>query len=106
MAEKSKDEKRRSTRVSILQETHFDGRKTHPATNISEGGMFIAFSEGYYLEGSVLDLKFRLEDGDEPLSARAEVVHASEGTGMGMRFLDPDPEVLEKIRKFVARRSK
>lgn len=106
MSKHGTHEKRSSNRVSILQEALFDGGKSHRATNVSEGGLFVATPESFYLEGSVLDLKFKLEGQDAPISTRAEVVHVVEGKGMGLRFLNLAPEDKERIRRYIERHSK
>ena len=67
-----------------------------------EEGMFIA-TQGGYLPESVLDLKFRLFNDDDPIEVQAEVRHVQEGIGMGVRFLDLKPEDRKRIREFVER---
>jgi len=100
-----KKERRRFERVSILQEMYFEGEKSHPATNISEGGMFITALEGY-LEGSVLDLKFRLFNSRHIVKVKGEVVYVNKGVGFGIKFLDLKPKDRAMIKDFVAEHSK
>ncbi len=76
--------------------------------NISEGGLFVA-THDLLPVGSRLELKFRLPDYDEPISAKAEVrwhrppeSYSAEGMpGFGARFVDIDDDDQSRIEKFV-----
>jgi len=100
-----KKERRRFERVSVLQEMYFGGDQSYPATNISEGGMFITTQEGY-LEGSVLDLKFRLFNSRHIVKVKGEVVYVNEGVGFGIKFLDLKPKDRAMIKDFVTDHAK
>ena len=58
------------------------------------------------MEGSTLDIKFKLYNNRNPISVQAEVRHAEEGIGMGVRFVNLRPEDRRRIREFVRKHSK
>jgi c-di-GMP-binding flagellar brake protein YcgR len=55
------------------------------------------------MQGSVLDLKFRLFNDDRLISVQAEVRYVQEGVGMGVRFTNLKAEDRERIKKFIGR---
>ncbi|HEY5594767.1 MAG TPA: PilZ domain-containing protein [Nitrospiria bacterium] len=95
-------ERRKYKRVTIIQEMFFGDRGVRKMDDISEQGMFIATPD-VFMKGSILDLKFRLFNQDQPVSVKAEVRYVQEGVGMGMRFMNLKPEDRERIKKFVER---
>jgi uncharacterized protein (TIGR02266 family) len=95
-------ERRKYRRVTIVQEMFFGNRGVRKMDDISEEGLFIATPEAF-MEGSVLDLKFRLFNDDQPITAKAEVRYIQEGVGMGVRFKDLKPEDRRRIKKFIER---
>lgn len=68
--------------------------------DISEEGMFIATPD-VFMKGSILDLKFRLFNQDQPISVKAEVRYVQEGVGMGVRFMNLEAEDRGRIKKFI-----
>jgi hypothetical protein len=62
--------------------------------------MFIATPE-VFMKGSVLDLKFRLFNDDQPIAVKAEVRYVQEGVGMGVHFTNLKAEDRERIKKFI-----
>jgi Tfp pilus assembly protein PilZ len=102
MAAKKGDERRKHKRVSIFQEMYFGDRSVRRMDDISEQGMFIATPDVYMI-GSVLDLKFRLFNDDQPITVKAEVRYVQEGVGMGVHFTDLKAEDRERIKKFIKR---
>lgn len=95
-------ERRKYKRVTIIQEMFFGDRGVRKMDDISEQGMFIATPD-VFMKGSILDLKFRLFNQDQPISVKAEVRYVHEGMGMGVRFMNLKPEDRERIKKFVER---
>ena len=95
-------ERRKYKRVTIIQEMFFGDRGVRKMDDISEQGMFIATPD-VFMKGSILDLKFRLFNQDQPVSVKAEVRYVQEGVGMGVRFMNLKPEDRERIKKFVER---
>jgi c-di-GMP-binding flagellar brake protein YcgR len=100
-SEKSK-ERRKYKRVTIVQEMFFGGRGVRKMDDISEEGMFITTPDAF-MKGSILDLKFRLFNDDQPITVKAEVRYVKEGVGMGVRFTNLKPEDRERIKKIVER---
>ncbi len=100
MTSGKKTEKRKTRRVAILQEVYFGQKKNRRMNDISEEGMYITTPDSF-LKGSVLDLSFRLYNDERPIAVNGEVRYIEEGEGMGIRFVDLDPEDRERIRKFV-----
>ena len=95
-------ERRKYKRVTIIQEIFFGDRGVRKMDDISEEGMFIATSD-VFMKGSLLDLKFRLFNDDQPITVKAEVRYVQDGVGMGMRFTNLKAEDRERIKKFVER---
>lgn len=102
MPAKKGDERRKHKRVSIFQEMYFGDRSVRRMDDISEQGMFIATPDVFMI-GSVLDLKFRLFNDDQPITVKAEVRYVQEGVGMGVHFTDLKTEDRERIKKFIKR---
>lgn len=102
MAAKKRDERRKHKRVTIFQEILFGERGGRRMDDISEEGMFIATPEAF-MKGSVLDLKFRLFNDEQPITVKAEVRYVQEGVGMGVQFTDLKPEDRERVRRFIQR---
>ena len=102
MAAKKGDERRKYKRVSIFQEMYFGDRSVRRMDDISEQGMFIATPD-IFMIGSILDLKFRLFNDDQPITVKAEVRYVQEGVGMGVHFTDLKGEDRERIKKFIKR---
>lgn len=95
-------ERRKYRRVTIVQEMFFGGRGIRKMDDISEEGMFITTPDAF-MKGSILDLKFRLFNDDQPITVKAEVRYVKEGVGMGVYFTNLKPEDRERIKKIVAR---
>jgi Tfp pilus assembly protein PilZ len=102
MPAKKGDERRKHKRVSIFQEMLFGDRSVRRMDDISEQGMFIATPDVFMI-GSVLDLKFRLFNDDQPITVKAEVRYVQEGVGMGVHFTNLKTEDRERIKKFINR---
>jgi hypothetical protein len=102
MLSKKSDERRKHRRVTIFQEMFFGDRGVRKMDDISEEGMFITTPETF-MEGSILDLKFRLFNDDQPIVIQAEVRYIQKGVGMGVRFTNLKAEDRERIKKFIGR---
>ncbi len=78
------------------------------ASDISRGGMFIRTDDPCQV-GQVLCLQFVLEDGGKLIEGSGTVVHANTGEraprGMGIEFLNLEPESVALIDDIVAKRS-
>ena len=102
MPVKKRDERRKHKRVTIFQEMFFGDRGERKMDDISEQGMYIATSE-VFMKGSIIDLKFRLFNDDQPIMVKAEVRYVQEGVGMGVHFTNLKEEDRERIKKFIKR---
>jgi uncharacterized protein (TIGR02266 family) len=78
--------------------------------NISEGGLFVATHVEYKV-GTRLEIRLLLPDDEEPTAIMTEVrwvrphnADADGSAGMGLRFVDLAPAVLEKVSKFARSR--
>lgn len=100
MNQEGKKERRKFRRVTILQEVFFGKKKNHRVNDVSEEGMYINTREAF-IKGSVIDLSFRLFNDEKPIKVKGEVCYIQEGEGMGVRFVDLDPEDRKRIRAFV-----
>jgi uncharacterized protein (TIGR02266 family) len=69
--------------------------------DISTGGVFVETEEPPE-KGAEVTLRFRLSEDSPILEVRAAVAYRMSGEGMGLRFLDPPPELLRAIEQFVA----
>lgn len=71
------------------------------SVNISRSGMFVASSDEHR-PGAVLEFEFTLADGYVLLRGRGEVVRTSDvPRGVGVRFLDLDPQSRKLIDRIV-----
>ena len=73
--------------------------------NISEGGVFIA-TPNHLPIGEPVDLKVEMADGSQT-TLRARVAWIRPGTdealtGMGLQFVDPPEELVNRIQNYVA----
>lgn len=102
MAIGKEPDRRKFRRVSIFQEILLGSKKNRKMDDISEEGMFISTPE-VFMKGSILDLEFRLFNEGKPVAVKAEVRFIQEGVGMGVRFINLQPEDRERIRQFVGK---
>ncbi|MGO8997136.1 MAG: TIGR02266 family protein [Polyangiaceae bacterium] len=78
--------------------------------NISEGGLFVATHVEYPV-GTKLEIRLLLPGDEEPTSIQTEVrwvrphnENADGSAGMGLRFLNLSPAVLDKVSRFAKSR--
>lgn len=85
------DEKRRHKRIAVVKEIEVDGSRGRRVTDLSVDGMYIDTFTPFAV-GSIVELKFRLDDPDDAvigaITARAKVLYAQEGLGIGVQFVD------------------
>ena len=72
--------------------------------NLSVGGIFLENTIPHP-KGTIVNLQFTLPGDTQPLKVRGEIVNAaaSDELGMGIKFIDVDPEVQRRISEFVQR---
>ena len=71
--------------------------------DISTGGVFVE-TEDPLAKGAEVTLRFRLSEDSPIQEVRAAVAYHMAGEGMGLRFLNPPPELLQAIEAFAAQR--
>ncbi len=69
--------------------------------DISPGGMFIETSESLPA-GSVITVRFNLDNKDKVVTARAQVAYEVEKMGMGILFQEIEPDDRDAILEYVA----
>jgi hypothetical protein len=102
---------RRVTVDLFVQERDGDRLFVHPASNLSETGIFIE-SYSYSLRNAIdrrfIELEFQLPDAQRPIAVRGEVLGARRvqgfSHGLAVRFLDLDETDRQQLSAFVARR--
>lgn len=108
-------ERRLNQRVSVdlfVQERDGDRFFVHPATNISEGGVFIlshSFSLRKTIERRHVDLEIELPSRAEPVKVRGTVVWSRRmrdfSHGLGVRFENLAPEDRTAIASYLEERA-
>jgi type IV pilus assembly protein PilZ len=73
--------------------------------NLSELGIFLVSKEPLERK-TKLELRFSAPEGGHPIEVTGEVVWVDKGgggrsPGMGIRFVDPSPEVRERIKSLI-----
>lgn len=104
MPPKNWKEKRKFSRVSILQEIFFGGKKLRPLEDLSEEGMFIATPDPYLI-GSIIDLEFKLGDDKKTIEVKAEVRHVRKRKGMGIKFISLKAQDRRQIKQYIKKLS-
>lgn len=107
-------ERRIARRVAVdlfVQERDGDRLFVHPATNLSESGIFIeshSYSLRNALERRFIELEFSLPESDRLIAVRGEVVGARRvrgfSHGLAVRFLDLGDSDRATVAAFVGRR--
>ncbi|MBI5480976.1 MAG: PilZ domain-containing protein [Deltaproteobacteria bacterium] len=74
------------------------------SANLSVGGIFLENTIPHP-KGTIVNLQFTLPGDTLPVKVRGEIVNAaaSDELGMGIKFVDVDPEVERRISEFVQR---
>jgi uncharacterized protein (TIGR02266 family) len=75
------------------------------SANLSIGGMYLENTVPHPV-GTVITIHFTLPGDTVRIECRAQIVNAAEssdnGLGMGLKFIDLDPQVEVRIRNFIA----
>lgn len=91
--------KERKKRVSIQKDVVINRTVRAEGLDLSEDGMYI-YTRTEFIPRSIIELSFVIDG--ERLDIPAIVSHAQQGIGIGVRFVDMPPEVLEKIKRFIS----
>ena len=90
-------------RPLVVQVEHDAGSFLAFSRNISVGGMFVGTKEQVLPSGSKLILRFSLDDGGPTIVAQGEVRYSAKGNGMGVKFIDVEPEDLVRCDLYVTK---
>lgn len=96
-------DRRNEKRLEVCLDAFWDGKSGNYSariTDLSEGGCYVDTLGGAQV-GEVLSLKVQLQNGDW-LELTGEVAHQMPPLGFGIRFVNLDPDQVEKIRAALA----
>jgi hypothetical protein len=96
-------ERRNEKRVEVCLDAVWDansGNHTARVTDLSESGCYVD-TLGEAQVGEVLSIKLQLQNGDW-LELSGEVAHLMPPMGFGVRFVNLDPNQLEKVRSLLS----
>ena len=102
-ADLDQEERRRHDRSRLIVDVHFDGKEATGVAStkdISAGGLYMN-TQAALAEGSILLIRIPFSSGKQ-LVAKAEVVYASAGRGVGLRFQDLTDEDRALIESEIA----
>jgi hypothetical protein len=104
IAEDAGHEQRRDLRVTLRRAVSCEGdgdRVQSQFADISVGGMFIDTPRQPFPPGATITVKFPLTPVEPPVSVKAEVTYVQEKLGMGLRFVELEPEDHGRISRYV-----
>jgi uncharacterized protein (TIGR02266 family) len=91
----------------FVEELHVGATYFQRSSNLSSDGIFLEQTVPHPV-GTRVGLQFTLPGDQSPIRVQAEIVSALEEDahlGMGLRFIDPDDEVTQRIERFISERS-
>ena len=102
------DDRRRDKRHNIKLNVNYSMGDTYlysKSSNLSELGIFLV-SDTPLTAGTIIQLRFDTSHGAAPIEITGEVVWIDPGTatspgGMGIRFMNPTPDVTARIRTII-----
>jgi CheY-like chemotaxis protein len=89
---------RKVERVLIKKDVLINERLKAHALDISEGGMYI-HTEADFNSGSVIELRFDVDD--EPVKVKARIQHTQLGVGIGVKFIGLSHEDAMRIKRLL-----
>src|SRR4030042_4405559 len=89
---------RKVERVLIKKDVLINERLKAHALDISEGGMYI-HTEADFNPGSVIELRFDVDD--EPVKVKARIQHVQLGVGIGVKFIGLFHEDATRIKRLL-----
>ncbi len=94
--------RRQSPRAKLATQVEWQGLSSLALSrDVSVGGMFIETTEELAV-GSVVKLRFHLEDSSDVVMATAEVSYTVASLGVGVRFLEMQPADRQRVARYVA----
>ena len=101
MVEESSDNRRKSKRVPFIQEVEIVGVGMRHCSDISAGGIYLD-TVSIFRENEILTLQLKLPGSDpRTIEVRACVRYAHAGVGVGLEFIDLQPDDRERIEKLI-----
>jgi hypothetical protein len=101
MSANSQQKYRQHKRIPFLNEVEIQDVGIFRSLEIGVGGMYIETIIPYPI-GTVLDLRFRLNNTDDPpINVLGSVLYSHRCLGIGIRFLDLKAEDRARIEKFI-----
>jgi len=88
----------RKKRIRINTDVIVNGLKRAESLDLSQDGMYV-FTSHTFVNGLNVNLEFELAG--EGYDIRADIVHAQQGVGFGVNFVDIDLPTAEKLKAFV-----
>jgi hypothetical protein len=96
------DDRRHSPRLLFCNEVEVVGYGPRRSADLSAGGMFLETIAAFPRD-TVLELKFKLGDSDSaPVVVQARVRYVANGIGVGVQFMDLDPNDRLRIERLMA----
>jgi PilZ domain len=94
---------RREPRIQFLSDVHVEYEGTgcevlYRPPDLSPHGMFVNTST-HFLEGAIVNLRFRLTRSNVEVQTRGEVRYCLPGIGIGVEFVGIRPEAVRAIEK-------
>jgi len=101
MGETEYYERRQHKRITFIKEVEVPGAGILQCSDLNPEGMFLETVQ-YYPVGTILDLKFKLQETDtHPINAQARVIYRHMGIGVGLYFSGLKQEDRQKIEDFI-----
>ena len=102
------NERRNAVRVPVemwVEESSERELYFQRSANLSIGGMFLENTVPHPV-GTVINIRFTLPGDTVRIETKAQIVNAADSTdgglGMGLKFVELEPGVAERIRTFIA----
>lgn len=92
-------QKRAEERVLISKEVIINKTVRAEGLDLSEEGMYLYTTKSGFIQGSIINLRFKL--GSEVLNLSGKVQHSEPGIGIGVRFIGLTDEIKEKIKNYI-----
>lgn len=101
MGKASHSEHRNSKRITFVKDVEVVEVGLRRSADISIGGMYLETMSSFPI-GSILDLRFKLQETDErPIEVQAKVLYEHGGMGIGLCFVNLSPEDRDRIQKLI-----
>jgi PilZ domain len=101
MVDGNQNDRRSTKRIPFLKDAMVEGLGSRRISDLSVGGVYLESPVSFPV-GTDIDIRFKINDADDHfVQVKARVVYIHEGVGMGLCFVDPSPEITDKIKKVI-----